>query len=629
MWWNASPTASPSWITSSMQREMRSSPEITSFWRFALPFALFIAALGLLPHVLFCLNAGGLHYMEGAWDESTYTFYALTHDSVVYRSLGAWVFSHAIAALGLDGGLIVMDGLAPFVTAIIAAGIAHRIGFRTRASLFLASCLLLFALEFLALNSLIMAGPLTQLLPSASLFYPDWIRRFIPGVYENFFNLFKSPEPQITFIVQFAAFYLLLRHAQSLRVRYALLLVLLALSFPYIYISTGISLVLCMGLYAMALVLMRQHGGWQMLVCALLAAGYYACGFLGSPPLDPAGGFVFASRLPLFSISMMWAVALVWLYTKHWGQNLYTRAWLRECPAPVLLALVCCAVPCIALNQQLLTGRMVQGRAWEGYGNFGFIALALLILWPLVEVHVGPRMPHWLKRRQAYAATGLAVWLVLAQVANFVKYTRQNMDDLITAQLLVEQKAQHPKGLPHIILEASGEDSQVALRMGDRGQRFIAGAKQTFDHPIVPLSQGDERYMKSQAEQREQGFTYFDRLGVTQDQFALNITRESVKGMGRTEVAQFFAYMDCWKPLSDSRNMNIPGMQAKIPSIIADYGAFLKDKARRNHFGEVWLVTRKPHAMRDDAPWKETVLATKTMGMFMPTTVTIYQMTPR
>lgn len=608
---------------------MKASPEITSFWRFALLFALFIAALGLLPHLLFSLNSGGLHYMNGAWDEDAYTGYALRHDTtMIYRMLGSWVFRGAIGLLGLDGGLISMDGIAPFITAIIAAGICYRIGFRTRASMFIASCLLLFALEFLALNSLIMVGPLSQLMPDSSLFYPDGIRMFIPNVYENFFNLYKSPEPQITFILQFAALYLLLRHAQTLRVRYALLLGVLSFSFPYIYVSVGISLILCMGLYAVAGLLTGKRACWLMLATALMASAYYVhCIFSGVA--QDSDGLVFTSRLPLISISMLWGGGLVWLYLKHWGQNLYTRAWLRESPAPVLLALACCAVPCIALNQQLLTGRMVQGRAWEGYGNFPFIALALLVLWPLVELHVGPRVPQWLKRREPYAATGLAMLLVLSQLANFAKYTRANMDDLITAQLLNEQKATHPKGLPNVILEASGEDAQVALRMGNPQMLFISGFQQTFDHPIALLSQGDDMYMKSQAAEREEGFTYFDRLGVTQDVFAQNIERESTKAMGKVEVARFFSYMDCWKPLSDSRNMNIPGMKEKIPSIIADYGSFLKDKSRRNQFGELWLATRKPHVMRDDAPWKESVLATKTLGMLMPTTVTIYQMTPR
>ena len=617
-------------ITSSVRREMKESPEITSFWRAALPFALFIAGLGVLPHLLFSLNAGGLHYMANAWDEDTYTLFALNHHVLSYRLLGSWIFREAIALLGLDWGMIMLDGVAPFIAALIAAALCYRIGLRTRASMFLGGCLLLFALEFLVGCNLTMVGPLTQLLPFSSIIlYPDWVHRLTPNVYENFFNLYKSPEPQITIIIQLAALYGLLRHAQTLQHRYVGLLAVLALSFPFIYVSTGIGLLLCVGLYAVVgLLLTNKRTYWLMLGCALVATAYYLYCFLGDSTSSYAGNVVFASRLPIISASILWGGALIWLYMKHWGQNLYTRAWLRDCPAPVMLALVCCAVPFITLNEQLITGQMVEARTWEGYGNLSYIALAMLLLWPLIETHVGPRVPHWLKRRAPYAATFLAVWLVLSQVANFAKHTRANMDNLITAELLLEQQASHPKGLPQVMLQASTEDAQVALRMQAPEMLFMAGALQTFVQPIALLAQGDAAYMQSQAG-RDVAFAYFDRLGVTQEQFATNIDQAITEGRGKPEAARFFAYMDCWNQLSDFRNTNVTGMREKVPSIVADYGAFLKNKARRNQFGEVWFATRKPHAMRNDVPWKESVLATRTRGMFLPATVTIYKMTPR
>ncbi len=608
---------------------MRTSLEITSFWRFALPFALFIVFLGVLPHALFSLNAGGVHYMNNAWNEDADTLHALQHATIIYRMFSAWVVRGLIGTFGLDGGLIAADAIGPFLSAIVAAGLAFRIGFKTRRSLFMAACLMLFALEFLALCNSMTVGPLTQILPFSSPFYPEWFRMFVPDLYENFFSLYKTPEPQFTLILFFASLYALLRHAQTLHWKYALVLGVFALSFPFIYVSTGIALILCIGLYAVAGLLLTHRPTFVlMLVMVTAAVAYYLHWFLTDKSVVNGDSFVFASHLPIFSVSMLWGVGLLLMYLRHWGQNLYTRAWVRECPPPIMLALVCCIVPLITLNQQLVTGLMVQSRTWEYYTNLTFIALALLLLWPMVETHIAPRVPHFLKRRAPYAATALLIVLVIAQIANFVTYNRANLDNLIVAQLLDEQKKNHPDGLPPVMLQSTSEDVQVALRMNTQDVQFIAGSQQALSHPIARLSAGDVTYLHSQ-DGREAAFTYFDRLGQSQEEFAQKLDAEGTRGMGAVQVARFFSPMDCWKPLSDYRDANVSGMKAKIPSIIADYGAFLKNPERRTDLGEIWFSTRNAHTMRNDVPWQESILATRTLGLFMPVTVTIYRMTPR
>jgi hypothetical protein len=607
------------------------SGQVACLWRTSLWFALFIAALGLLPHLLFSLNVGDWHYTSNAWDEDSYTGYALRHQDIIYRTLSANILRAFVAWFGLDGALMGFDVVFPFLTALLACAIAYHAGFRTYRSLFLAMCLLLFALNFMALSNAAMVGNLpTQLLPFSSMVYPDWIRQWVPSLYENFFSLYKTPEPQIGFVVQFAVLYLLLRYAQTMQQRHILGLALLSLSFPFIYVSTGIALLLLIGMVAVAgLIILRDRRFLGLLACGLIAAAYYLFQFTRGEPIQYADGFIFHSRLPIFSASMLWGGLLIWAYAKQSPIALISRAWCMQCTPRTLLALACCVLPFITLNQQIITGQMVQSRTWDYYTNFPFVALALLLLWSQFSEYYARFMPKFLRARAYYAAPLLAGVLIAAQWMNFYRYSDTNTDNLAVAQALHELADHYPDGLPNIMLENSGDDSQVALRLGDIDRLAIGGYQQTIKHFVSRLSAGDAAHAKSIEVLKEHGFAYFDRLGLSADALETRMRAAANKAMGGIEVIYFFSFLDNWKPLSDFREQRIAAMQEKIPAIIADYRAFQKNAKRRNQFGELLYITRRQREARDDVPWRETLVATRTLGAFMPVTVYIYRQSPR
>ena len=598
--------------------------------RFAFLFAAFIAFLGFLPHALFSLNVGEWHYMAVAWDEDSYTGYALKHQDIIYRTLSASLLRGAIALFGLDSALVLMDVVLPACLALVAVAVASALGFKTRRGLFLSGCLFVFALEFLGLTNSSMIGLYpSQILPFSSMVYPDWVRMFIPSAYENFFSVFRSPEPQLTYIVHLLTLYALLRHAQTGRGTYLVLLAALALLLPFIYVSTGIALLLCMGLYAVfGFWLSRSRLYLPVLAITLFGVAYYLYQFLGGSPIEHADSFVFRSRLPIFSFTMLWGGVLLWLYVRHWGRNLFTRAWRMQVAPATVLALVCAVVPFITLNQQLITGQMVQSRTWEYYTNPIFTAFALLSLWSLLEVQA-KHAPKFLARRAAYVAPVLLGWLLVAQFANFNKYLRGNLDNLASAQLLQELRADESLAQAQLMLHNTGDDSQIALRMGNAELLSIAGYQQTLKHMIARLSEGDDAHMNSVLPVRDQAFAYFDRQGFTPEALRGRMTEAAEKAMGGIEVAYFFSYLDCWKPLSDYREHNIAGVLSEIPDIIDAYAAYLADDARRNQFGTVLYVTRKARTPVPEASWEEELIAEKTVGAFKPTTVRVYLQTPK
>lgn len=598
--------------------------EITSYWRFSFLFSLFISLLGLLPHALFSLNVGAWHFMSNAWDEDTYTRFALLHQDVIYRTLSAALVRGLIRGVGLDGARIIIDMLLPFCCALVAVGISYRVGFRRRGTVFLASCLLLFALNFLALNNAAMVGPtVAQWLPFSSLTYPDWFRQFVPSLYENFFSIYKSPEPQLTFLVHFCVLYLLLRHAQTLRFAYVAALGVVAALFPFIYVSTGIALLLGLGLYALGgAVVLRHRSFVGLLAVVLLAAAYYVAVSASQGSSEYANDLVYRTRLPIVSVSMLWGLLLMVVFVCHWLR-------VRKVSAVELVGLVCAVVPFITLNQQVITGQMVQSRTWEYYTNPLFTAMGMVIFWPLIYAQFVAWIPQRIRRFSPYVSPALVVVLLVSQVGNFIGYQRANLDNLAVAEALQDLRAEYPSGLSRVMLENTGDDSQVGLRLGVNDLDVLAGYQQIMQHFITRLADGQVAYEASRQPLKEQAFAYFDRLGLSAEVLEMRMQASAEQAMAGLEVAYLFAFLDSWKPLSDYRAHNVAGMKQQIPALIADYRDFLKHPARRNQFGEVLFVTQTARAPRTDVPWVESLAATRTLGRFRPVTIYIYRQVPR
>jgi hypothetical protein len=293
-----------------------------------------------------------------------------------------------------------------------------------------------------------------------------------------------------------------------------------------------------------------------------------------------------------------------------------------------LLALVCCVVPFVTLNQQIITGQMVQSRTWDYYTNLPFTACALLLLWPEFSSYFSCFFPRVIRARAYYAAPVLAGILIAAQIQNYTRYAPTNLDNVATARTLQALRADYHTGLPNIMLENTGDDSQVALRLGDMNAFAIAGYQQTIVHFVRRMAEGDEAYAKSIEKLKEHGFAYFDRLGLTPDVLSERMKAAAAEAMGGQELIFFFSYLDSWKPLSDYREHQVDAMHQKIPSLIADYRDFLKSESRRNQFGELLYVTRQLRVARANAAWKESLVKQLTLGTFRPITVYVYRQTP-
>jgi len=586
----------------------------------ALVFATFIGLMGLLPHLLFSLNVGSLHYLNSAWDEDSYTKYLLTHHDVVYR-----LFSHTLlrivhSVLGLDWAIISMDTFLPAVAAVIAVVLAHALGFNQRKHWFFAAFFMLFPLEMLAFcHPYFWQEFVMHASPFAGPIYPSWFREFVPSVFQNFFSIYKASEPQFTIIFHLFALWALLRYTQTLARRYALMLIPVALVLPFIYITTGISLLLFVGGYAVLGLLLTPHRRyWLWLLATGITAGYVGAAHLLFPNTFEGPAFLFHSRLPIIGGSMVYGLlGLLLVYRTLLGHLKFRRT---NPPEYVLLLIAAFAVPIIALNQQLITGVMVQSRTWEYYSNYPFVAFGILLVWPQIMVLLKANLAGRVRRSAKYV---LPIIILLFVVAQFMTYKAYQKSDLLGLALSDGVKAAGDFD-GYVLLDNPDHDSQVWLRTGNPDLKILAGYQEIIAHPIPVL--GDEKYDAAYDYMKEQAFTLFDRKGHTPYELQELITNGI--GTGGWYVRYFFALLDCWYPLSDFRLRNPDAMLARVPDIVADYQEFLNDPKRRNQFGELLYITEAPIQELREVPWVNHKVAMVIEGKWRQKTVYVYKQTP-
>ena len=576
-----------------------------------LMFAAFIGLLGLLPHLLFSLNTGELHYVTSAWDEDSYTKYLLTHQDQTYRLLGSILSRVIHKFLGLDLAIIVMDTFLPAISAALAVMLAHTLGFTQRKHWLLASCLILFPLELLSLsNPHLWQDALVKFSPFAGADYTAPIRQFVPSVYQNFFSIYKSPEPQFTLIFHLFALYVLLRHTQTHARYYVLFLLPIAVILPFIYITTSISLLMFIATYAaLGLLIFHKRHYWYWLGATLCVGAYVAWAQFFFAHEHEGPEVIFFSRLPIISASVLLGLFGLWVIWRNWRFKL---------PPNALLAAAAFIVPIATLNQQLMTGIMVQSRSWEYYSNYPFIAFGLLLIWP----EISALLP---KRILRNASRICVILITLICVAQFMSYKGYQKGDLVALGYADGIKTANITN-EYVLLDNPDHDSAVWLRVGDPNLKILAGYQDIIANPIHPLQDVD--YAVTYERMRDRAFTLFDRKGI--EPFELQQHIKDGIGSGGWYVRYFFALLDCWYPLSDFRNKNPDMMLERIPYIVTDYQEFLNDPKRRNQFGELLYLTETPiRELRDEVPWINQKVALIIEGKWRQKSIYVYRQIPR
>ena len=339
--------------------------------------ALLVGLLGLLPHALFSLRVGHPTFMTYAFDEDFYVLQALHGEGRPDRALGSLLVRaiHAVTGRDLDLTCMLSDLVFPalcLLAAVFFARAVTRDGWQGA----LVVLGLLCGQELLSLGCWPIWSPMVDVPSLRESLPPEW-RMLTPVYMTTFLQVFRTPEPQVSWVVMFALLALLARIARdedcSGRRRWALVALNGLLPFTYLFCSIPALLA------EMALACAALGRGNRLVAARIGGAAFFALvGFAGTLAWARASalyGFsrVFPCHLPVVSPSVAGScLVLAWMgaRARRWGATGSLRADL---------AWILAFLPLVLTNQQIVTGIQVSTKEWETTSCFALLVAAVTL----------------------------------------------------------------------------------------------------------------------------------------------------------------------------------------------------------------------------------------------------------
>lgn len=546
-------------------------------------FILFIGLLGLAPHLVYSWEIGHLSWMETSWDENTYASHMLSGRIEAYRIFSSLVFKFFYSVFGgsLSWAMISLDVFASMICAALACVLVRLLGFKR---FLVPASLLLFSVSFLSFSDVnFWGGWLRYVSPFVQPKMVDGLQMFIPNVTISFYTLFRSPDPQCSLAVLFGFFILLLRYDEKPVWLRLLPLVGVMAVFPFIYVSIGISaLVFMVGYAVLSLALHRRHG--VLLAAGVVGLVWYAAFFLIKTGEGNAVTLMYHSRLPVMAPSMFWSMAgcagIIW----------YGRHDLRKISARVLMAFAAFALPLVTLNQQIITGLMVQSRNWEFYANYSYIALGLLLVFPYLPSGL---FHEKLSRFGKYIPVILVISLIVGQARNYDRFDDRNLQAEAFAQAVTRLGAEGGLGDARILLAQPEAEAAVLNVLPETYESNLLPGHRAMMRRIG--SEGGKPYRLEDMPYRYIPYTLYSLEGKTTEDFSKKLDFQIGRGTCDSVLLYFFDVMDCSGVMSDYRALKQDKLRAIAPDLVADYGRFLADpQAGMKNLGNLVYLTTKP-----------------------------------
>src|SRR5690606_3999154 len=123
-------------------------------------------------------------------------------------------------------------------------------------------------------------------------------------------------------------------------------------------------------------------------------------------------------------------------------------------------------IPVITLNQQIITGFMVQSRNWEFYTNYTFAAVGILLLHKEIFFISGNKLTEAGKRVVPVAIILLLVMSVAIQFSSYSRFSDRNLTALASAKIITQAKAGPLKEGRKILLENPAQESAILNYLG-------------------------------------------------------------------------------------------------------------------------------------------------------------------
>lgn len=550
----------------------KASPDV----RVAGLLAVAVGLLGLWPHIRFSMDVGHLTWFKAAFDEDTYALFPFgvghTRLDRVGSGLVMWMLSRLCGG-SIDGPLVLADLMLPALATMSAYALSSAMVAR-RPCRVLVALLLVFGADLLSLgNAAVFTGRPVSLEGFRSLVGPA-AETLVPAYETSYLTIFRTSEPQVTYIMAFAALaglvHILRRRVDVChRGTWMTLLVMhVILVGAYVFVA-----MLVVGLELVVGVLLlvggRAREGRVLWFVGSTALAVMAIGMVVKT--GDNSGLLFESRLPSLTPSVaasLLATGLgVWQLAQARGRN--PTLWLG-------LALV--AAPVMLLNQQVLTGVMVSARDWERYACYPLLVCGCTLL--ATEGRSARSVPvaWWLQfafDAGTTAAVILVGWTVIAaQGRTFDMWLRTNQKSVAIVNALRKVEVEPGRSLL-LVLDEPGLAPLVAVRRGGLRESLL-------DHTDTFLTRVPRLARRAFAltALSEPLFEYWRRAHVSPAR-ANDILDAEIAARNGTALAFLFHQCDYWYPCSDSRDLPIESVRSHVPAIVRAYAESLERPSAR------------------------------------------------
>lgn len=598
----------------------------------AFSLTVLMISLALLPHLRFGPVAGDLRYFHSAYDEAFYVNSASKVLAVPNRLLSAALLRAMYQATGesYDRTLILADvlfgALSMLCAMYVASGLTHSASGRC-----LITLLLLFGQELFSLGS---SAIWFELGDPWNLSYwrhllPPLSESIVPDYYTSYFNLFRTPEPQVGWSLFFLELGFLVRHARSKgpvrRSRiYWLVTITVSILLAYCYIFLSAAMVLLKLAYS--LIAFRKQG-WSLaagvIISGALTLSLIALSVVVAPGTTSAS--LFRSRLPIITPSVIaGATGVVAVAVLSWR-----RRWRASLPLSLngWLGALLMGLPVLLMNQQVITGVMVSTRDWERNVNYPLLLCGFFVLATSDQAWRRALPSSWPSKTAPIAAFTavllLAMLLIRGQGNVYLNWLPLN-EFLVSAERAVTKATESTAAERRLaIIDPPGAEPQLALRSEAR-LRFLLDYRRVYVQPIPAIAAPEYEGSPARLFHRRSLFEFCARTGMSPEDLAI-VLRQEAEARSGWYLGFLFSFADYWYPFTDNRGVRQKEILKRIDGIVTAYRESLLSPPAYWKRSAIRISGKPPEKLTANPIWRNRLLSRATAGS---TSVFVYEQMP-
>lgn len=550
--------------------------------------ATFVGVLGLWPHLQFAREIGEFRYFHGAYDEDTYVLSWLLGTLRSTRALSGYALStiYRLCASSLDATLAASDFVFPFLASCAAYFAVSQV-VSSRPARVLAALLLVFSNDLFSLGNLILwtSGQfnISRFSQIVGLVYP----KLVPSYETSFLAVFRTPEPQVSFVVMFLSLGLLARFAvvTGIRERAALAAAVITISLlPIGYTFVTLPVAAIAGGFLLVQGYFKQISAIPIAV-GLLGAALVSLSAVywdhngGQTTTGMLTGLTYQTRLPIITPAVIGSLTF----------GICFGFWmiLRGCREPLaFLAFGCLIMPLLLSNQQIVTGVMFSARDWERTVSYPILLFGVITALSIMASSYPTRLSFpapvlWI------CSALIAVVVVRAEKTSFSAWRAYNMESIAIVRALQAVDAD-TANQASLVLDDAGIAPLLQVRTNNRYNVVLTFYRVAMD--FIP-NMAPEAKSADPSRYENALFEHWFRTDVSPE-MAEQLLGAEIQQRAGANLSYLFSFRDAWYPASDNRKVRQAELEQSVGRVIERYRGYLSSPARCNVFEHPALLVR-------------------------------------